>query len=133
MKRASAVLAASAVVLGFTVLAHAAKLVSPFLSVDEFTSGVCYIRNTGSTAVTVTVALFAQDGTSVATFDGCNDGGQAASLPPGQTCMMLATDLSDVATIACSVTAGNVSRLRGALEVRNLGAVVRTIISEELR
>ena len=57
MKSLIAVIAA-AVLLMFTSLAQAAQIASPPLWTAFNTAGACYVRNTGTTAVTVAASLF---------------------------------------------------------------------------
>ena len=125
--RTSVALIVSAVLLGFTGHAHAARLLSAPLPTNTNTSGGCYIRNTGTTAVAVEVSLFSNNGL-VVTFDGCN----AAPLLAGRTCVVLAS-LPDDSYAACSVSAGSVAKLRGTLEVREENPFPKTLVSEDLR
>ena len=121
-------LTASAVLLGIAGLAQAAKLLSPPLPTSINTSGACYIRNTGTTGVTVQVALFSNNGLIVS-FDNCNDG----PLPGGDTCVVLVNDLPDDSYAACSATAGTVTKLRGTFEVREITPTLRVLVAEELK
>ena len=75
---------------------------------------MCYIRNTGTTPVSVKVSLFSNN-SPVVTFDNCN----GAPLLAGHTCQV-EVDLPDSSDAACSVTAGNVGKLRGTFEVREV-------------
>ena len=122
-------LLSSAVLLGLTGLAQAEKLVSPPFPTQLFTSGACYVRNTGTTPVSVQVSLFSNNGLIVST-DTCNDNPLAA----GETCVILVNDLPDDSFAACSLTAGTVAKLRGTFEIReNIGGVLRVIAAEDLR
>jgi len=121
-----------AVFLGLASLAQAARLLSPPLPTDTETAGWCRILNTGTTPVTMQVRLFSnQPGPLSIDFDSCNQ----APLPGGQACAVLVEDLPDASYFACTVTASNVSKLRGSIELLadfgNVGS--RVLMGEELR
>lgn len=125
-----------AVLFGLAGLAPAAELLSSPLPTGVGTSGACHIRNTGTTAVKVQVSLFANND-PVVTFDDCNQ----VPLPAGRTCRVVG-DLPDSSYTACSVTAGNVTKLRGTLEIHAIvpdleqgfpGGLLRTLVAEDLR
>jgi hypothetical protein len=127
--------AASAVLLGLASLAHGAALLSPPLPTGVGTSGACHIRNTGTTPVTIQVSVFGNN-TPVINFDLCS----GAPLAAGRTCVV-DVDLPDDSYVACSVTAPNVSKLRGTLEVRErirsanfpVIGLLTVIVAEDLR
>jgi hypothetical protein len=120
-----------AVVLGSSGVAQAEKLVSPPFGTHILTSAACYIRNTGTTSVTISASLFGNNALVIDT-DTCN--GNNGVLGPGQTCVIIDTDLPDDSFVACSVTAGTVGKLRGTLEIREtIDAVLRVIAAEDLR
>lgn len=121
-------LAASAVLLGLAGPAQALQILSPPLPTAINTSGACYVRNTGTSAVTVQVSLFSNNGLIVS-FDGCN----GSPLAGGHTCVVLVNDLPDASYAACRVTAGTVAKLRGTFEVREINPVLRVLVAEELR
>ena len=89
-----------AVLIGLAGLAQAAKLLSPPLPTNVNTTGMCYIRNSGTTPVSVQVSLFSNN-SPVVTFDNCN----GAPLLAGHICQV-EVDLPDSSYAACSVTAG---------------------------
>jgi hypothetical protein len=76
----------------------------------------------------VSVSLFSNNGLIVS-FDNCN----GAPLAAGRTCVILVNDLPDDSSAACSVTADNVSKIRGTLEIRQLSPFLKTIASQDLR
>src|SRR5262245_13425604 len=123
-----------AVLLELAGLAQAAELLSPPLPTGVGTTGVCNIRNTGSTALWVQVSILSNNA-SVLMFDGCYD----AMLGPGRTCQV-AVDLPDSSYAACSVAAVNVAKLRGTFEVQAEvpapgfpNGLHRVLAAEELR
>jgi hypothetical protein len=97
-----AALTASLVIASTAGIAHAYQLVSSPLPTNTNTSGACYIRNTGTTAVSVLVSLFSNNGLIVS-FDNCNGDGPTipGSLGPGKTCVILVDDLPDDSFVAC--------------------------------
>ncbi len=126
---------ASAVLLGLASLAQAAELVSAPLPTLVGATGACHIRNTGTAPISVTVSLFANNA-PVVEIDECN----GVPLPAGHTCRVQAA-LPDDSFAACSVTAGNVSKLRGTFEIHQFDAdpdgpfpdgLVRTLVAEDL-
>ena len=121
-------LAASAVLLGLAGPAQALQILSPPLPTAINTSGACYVRNTGTSAVAVQVSLFSNNGLIVS-FNGCN----GSPLAAGQTCVVLVNDLPDDSYAACRVTAGTVAKLRGTFEVREINPILRVLVAEELR
>jgi hypothetical protein len=58
-----------------------------------------------------------------------------APLPGGHTCLVLVDDLPDDSYFACKVTASNVTKLRGTVELAEGfgGLGVRVLAAEELR
>jgi hypothetical protein len=121
---------ALAVFLGLASLAQAAQLLSPPLPTNVNTSATCYIRNTGTTPVTVEVSLFSNNGL-VVSFDNCN----TAPLLAGHTCLVQVNDLPDSSYAACRVTASSVSKLLGTLEVREVSfnPIARVLVAEDLK
>jgi hypothetical protein len=120
------IVATALCLLGVAGPAGAAQLITSPLWTGVNNSAACYVRNTGTTAVSVTVSLFSNNGTT-APFDDCNDGPLAA----GRTCVIILDDIPDDSFIACSATAGSVAKLRGAIEIRN--SAVTVVNSEEMR
>jgi len=121
-----------AILLGVTGLAQAAQLLSPPYFVktrgDNLgTKAMCVIRNTGTQKVTVDVSLLSNND-MVPMFDFCRVNGKPKALAGGETCLVSA-DLSNGSVgltgssnrpdtfVACQVAAGNVSNLRGTLEL----------------
>jgi len=110
--------------------ARAASLVSSPLWTDVSNAAACYIRNTGTTPVKVQVSLFSNNGFHI-DVDTCNG---PTALAAGRTCVMFTLDLPDDSDVSCSVTAGNVSKLRGNIDIRHFvtgGAVV--VVGDDLR
>jgi hypothetical protein len=96
------------------------KMVSPPFPTHGGTDGACYIRNTGTKPITVTVATHSPGNFgAVVVFDNCNDG----PLPAGQTCVQL-TVVPDDSYAACIATAPNVGKLRGTFELRETPSVI---------
>jgi hypothetical protein len=126
-----AALTTLAVLFGPAGLAQAAQLLSPPFPTAINTSGACYVRNTGAAPVTVHVSVFSNNGLSVNPgFQNCNGVGP---LGAGHTCVVLVDDLPDSSYAACSVTAGNVSKLRGTFELREITPTLRVLVAEDLR
>ncbi|PWU22168.1 MAG: hypothetical protein C5B48_10535 [Candidatus Rokuibacteriota bacterium] len=134
MRRCVAAIAC-AVFLGVASLAQAAQLLSPPYAIktrgnNVGTKAACVIRNAGTTPVTVTVSLLANNDT-VGIFDFCKDNGQPRTLAGGESCLVSADLLEGgngltaglTATpgggsyVACRVTAPTVANLRGTLEL----------------
>jgi len=110
----------SAVLLGLASLAQAGQLVSPPLPTHPFrtntsSEGLCRIRNTGTTPVKVTVSMLSNNG-MVHLFDNCQGDGGPRTLAAGQSCSVM-KQLPDDSFVACKVTAPDVTKLRGTLEV----------------
>jgi hypothetical protein len=122
---------AFAVFLGLASLAPAAQLLSAPLPTDTQTSGACRILNTGTGPVAVQVALLSNNDHTGHDIDTCNQ----APLAGGHTCLVLVADLPDGSYVACKVTASNMSKLRGTLELAEGfgGFDVRVLAAEELR
>ena len=121
---------AFAALLGLSALANAAELLSPPLPTHTRTSGTCYVRNGGTTPVTMQVSLFSNNGLIVS-FDNCN----GAPVPPGYICQVIVNDLPDASYAACSVTVANVGKLRGTLEIREVSfnPIQRVLVAEDLK
>lgn len=127
--KTSVALTAFVLLFGLASAVQAAQLVSSPLPTSIGTSGACYVRNSGATAVLITeVSLFSNNGLIVS-FDNCS----GVSLAAGHTCVVLVNDLPDDSYAACRVTAGTVGKLRGTLEVREEFPTKRVLVSEELR
>jgi hypothetical protein len=109
-----------AIVIGTTGTAHAQvqKIVSPPFPTDVGTDGACYVRNTGTTAISVDVTIHSNNGV-VVFFSNCDDG----PLAGGRTCVVLA-GLPDSSYAACNATAESVGKLRGTFEVRETPSIV---------
>jgi len=125
----------SVVLLGLASLAQAAELVSAPLPTLVGATGACHIRNTGAAPISVQVSLFSNNA-PVVQIDGCN----GVPLPAGRVCRVVAA-LPDDSFAACSVTADNVSKLRGTFEIHEFDAdpdgpfpdgLVRTLVAEDL-
>ncbi len=123
-----------AIVLGLAGLAPAAELLSPPLPTGVGSSGACHVRNTGTTPVSLQVSIFSNN-SPVFMYDTCYD----APLQPGRTCLVV-VDLPDASYAACSVTAGNVSKLKATLEIRGQyptagfpAGLLRVLVAEDLR
>jgi hypothetical protein len=128
MKTTFVLCCAAALVLVATA-AYAAQLLSPVLWTGIDTSAGCYIRNTGTSAVPVSVSLFSNQPGFGPDFDNCNGG----PLGAGKTCVLLSFDLPDDSYVGCSVNGDKVSRIRGTLELRQTTPILKVIASEELR
>ena len=125
-----AVGAVCAVFLGIACHAQAAQLLSPPYFVKTRASNVgtkaaCVVRNTGTTPVTVNVSLLANHDV-IPIFDFCKVNGQPRALAGGETCLVSAglssgdvglTSDEGGSRVACRVTAGSVSKLRGTLQL----------------
>jgi hypothetical protein len=129
MKKKYAVLIA-ALVLGSSSLAHAGQILSPGLPTGIGSAGACYVRNTGTTPVTVQVTLFSNNSIVAAEYhDHCS----IAPLHPGHTCLVVVDALPDASFAACRATSGSVAKLRGTLEIRQSWPSYRVRASEDLR
>lgn len=119
-----------AVLAAFVSIAYAAAgtLVSPMLPTSVGTSGACYLRNTGTQAVSISASMFGNNGANIG-FDNCN--GQP--LGGGKTCVMLSFDLPDDSWVGCGVTTSNAGKVRGTLEIRQIDPVLKVIVTEDLR
>src|SRR5262245_567090 len=131
MMRSVAALAA-VVVLGLASFAQAAQLLSPPLPTPSRgtnigTLGACRVRNVGTTPVTVTVAVFSNNGV-VTTFDTCN----TAALAAGKSCSV-AANLPEDSFVSCRVTAASVSNLRGTLELSEVTSRHDVFAAEDLQ
>ena len=108
---------AFAVFLGLASLAQAAELLSPPLPANSRTNvgiaGTCRILNTGTSPVAVQVSLFSNNDFPGYDIDICNQ----APLAGGHTCLVIVDPLPADSYVACKVTASNVSKLRGTLEL----------------
>jgi len=127
--KAYAALAAFTCVFGLAGPARAAQILSPPLPTSIGSSGACYIRNTGTTAIHVQVSLFSNNAIVAAQYhDSCS----GVALPGGQTCWVLVDHLPDGSFAACSATSGNIAKVRGTLEIRHRSPL-RILVSEDLR
>jgi hypothetical protein len=127
--RTSVAITALAALVGLTSPAQAAQLLSPPFPTSLKTAGACRILNTGTTPVAVRVSLFSNNGLIVS-LDLCN----GAPLAAGHTCLVMVDDLPDDSYAACSVTATNVTKLRGTFELFEAGTHdSRVFVAEELR
>ena len=132
--RTCTILGAAALLLGLTGLAHAGQTIaSPVLPVpSQFDySATCYVRNVGTTPVSVTVHIFRADGSQVTpAFENCN----SAPLGAGKNCVVGVAENGEL--LGCSATATGLAKyLRGTMEVRyNPGpGNTDTLVAEELR
>jgi hypothetical protein len=121
-----------AVLMGVAGAAHAAELVSPTLpthvrETNITTYGACWVFNSGTGPVAVTVSVFANNGV-VTDIDTCS--GQP--LAGGRTCLVTAY-LPDDSYAACEVAASNVSKLRGTFELSQVDNFYRVFLAEDLR
>lgn len=126
-----AALTVAAFLLGNTGLSHAATIASPAFPTGTDTAGACYVRNVGTTPISVGVTMFENFGTPLATnTDNCNN----TPLAAGRTCVLLVDNLPDDVTVACSAVAGvGVKNLRGTLELRDTLNALKVLIAEDLR
>lgn len=111
-----AALATVAALWATTGLAHAATLASSFLvTPGGAIPAACYIRNVGTSPVSLQVTIFNSSGPIMPTTQNCND----APLPLGATCVVLGDAGSLFGTgVACSAKAGgSVRNLRGTLNI----------------
>ena len=124
---------AFAVFLGLASLAQAAELLSPPLPTNSRPSiaiaGTCRILNTGTSPVAVQVSLFSNNAHTGYDIDTCNQ----APLAGGHTCMVLVDHLPDESYAACKVTASNVSKLRGTIELWEDDKQFVVRVAEELQ
>jgi hypothetical protein len=126
-----ATLSACALLLfGTAVLsAQQPRIASPPLPVFQDNTLACYIRNTGTKALAVSVEVIVTDTTRLGpVLDSCNGG----PLGPGQTCVQLFA-IQTPKFVTCTATAESVSKLRGTLEIRETTPTLRVLVSEELR
>jgi hypothetical protein len=118
------------ILFGFAGVASAQQRIAspPVLALTANTLA-CYVRNTGTKALAISVEVVEGDAdTLVPTFDSCNVG----PLGAGQSCVLLFG--SQVPRfVTCAATAESVSKLRGTLEVRETTPTLRVLVSEELR
>lgn len=126
-----AVLTAAASLLGITGLSHAAQISSPLLPTGTGTSGACYIRNVGSSPISLQATISQNvDFPVIVNFQNCNN----APLPAGRTCVVLVNDLPDDVFFSCSaVVDGSAKNLRGTVEVRDISPILKVLAAEELR
>jgi len=128
-----AALAASALFLGLAGPASAAQILSPALPTSNGTSGACYIRNTGTTPITVQVSLFSNNSIVAAQYhDSCS----GVALAGGHTCWVLVDHLPEASFAACRATSGSIAKVRGTLEIRAIRdqpPTLRILVSEDLR
>jgi hypothetical protein len=136
-----AILTAAASLWGITGLSHAAQIASPALPTLHSTTfvggelietgGACYIRNIGTSPISVEVKFFQNFGVELAPdFQNCN----GAPLAAGRTCILRISNLPDDVVFACSATASNVKNLRGILELRgDTASGLKVLLAEELR
>lgn len=120
-----------AVLLGITGLSYAAQVTSPLLPTGTGTSGACYIRNVGSSPISLQATIFQNvDFPVIVNFQNCNN----APLPAGRTCVVLVNDLPDDVFFSCSaVVSGSAKNLRGTVEVRDISPTLKVLAAEELR
>jgi hypothetical protein len=123
---------AFAVFLGLASLAQAAQLLSPPLPIYSRTNvgitGACRILNTGTSPVSVQVSLFSNNEHTGYDYDTCHQ----APLPGGQACYVIVYAMPADSYAACKVTASNVSKLRGTLEVWEDEWPITVRVAEEL-
>lgn len=133
MKLTYATLTAATFLLGSTGLSQAGTIASPAFPTGTEAEAACYVRNVGTTPISVEVTTFENFGVELApTFDNCN----GAPLAAGRTCVLLVnpTFLPDDVTVACSaVTSGSKTNLRGTLELRDALDNLKVFIAEDLR
>jgi len=128
-------LAAIALLLGSASFTHAAQtIVSPALPTPSDTAGACYLRNVGTTPISVKVSVLANFSPGFITpdFQNCND----APLAPGKTCRLLVNDLPDDVTFECTAqVSGNAKNIRGSAELRLVAATgeVTVIAAQDMR
>lgn len=104
-------LAAAALLLGSSISAHAAQAIhSPTIFGSNLQDRAqCIVRNTGTPPIPVTITIFTESGSAVATST-CS-----GSITPGHNCSAFANIANGVA-YACSATAGGSAKaLRGSL------------------
>jgi len=115
------VLAATVLLLGTSVVAHAATLASASIHGGPTQdSAFCYIFNAGTTPITfVSKEIIKESGTSLSlTFDNCS------VLQPDETCLFF-TSIVNNKTHACKVRINEKkTNVRGVLEIREGGATV---------
>ena len=112
--------------------AHA-QLLSPPLWTDEGAAGTCYVRNIGTTPVTVRVNLFSNNTTGF-DVDTCNTG----PLGAGKTCVIFTLNMPADSWAACSAQASNsnLSKLRGSIDIRHFVSKAegyKVVVREDLR
>jgi hypothetical protein len=122
---------ALAMLAGLTSFAQAADLISAPLpthvrETNVTTYGACRVHNNGTTAMDITVSLFSNNA-NVTHIDNCN----AQPLAAGRSCVVTAW-LPDDSYVACKLTAGNVSKLRGTLELRQTNDFYRVFMAQDL-
>lgn len=109
--KTTSMLTAAVLLLGLSLPAHAAQTIaSPAIFGSNLQDRAqCIVRNTGASPIAVTVTIFNEAGTAVATSL-CG-----GSITPGHNCSAFANIANGVA-YACSATAaGNAKNLRGSL------------------
>jgi hypothetical protein len=133
MKKHTA-LAALGFLLGTAGISHAAQTItSAALPTGTNTAGACYIRNVGTSPISLQVEALLNFSTGFISpsFQNCNQ----APLPGGRTCVLLVNDLPDDVTFECSaVVSGSVKNLRATAELRQITTSgLKVILAEDLR
>lgn len=111
MKTTSMLPLAALLLLGLALPAHAAQTIaSPAIFGSNLQDRAqCIVRNTGSSPVPVTITIFTESGTALASSV-C-----AGGITPGHSCSAFA-NITNGAAYACSATAtGSAKALRGSL------------------
>jgi hypothetical protein len=123
---------AIACLFGLSSFAHAGKSFhSPaiYAGYDQ-DDAECWIRNTGTTPITVEVRIFDESGNTPPIFDNtvCR-----SPVQPGYTCVAYANDVPNGQAFACSATllSGNRKVMRGMMMLKT--AVGEPLESAELR
>lgn len=109
--KTTSMLPLAALLLGLSLPAHAAQTIaSPTIFGSNLQDRAqCIVRNTGASPVPVTITIFTESGTALATSV-C-----AGGITPGHNCSAFANIANGVA-YACSATAeGSAKNLRGSL------------------
>lgn len=123
-----ATLTAAAALLAITNLAHALTLASSVIPTGINTGAACYVRNVGTTTISLAVRIVDRDGTVIPlSFDNC------CQLEPGKTCLVRVDDPADDPVACSATTTGNVKNLRGTLEIQDTLNNLKVLIADELR
>jgi len=89
------------------------------------TNAVCYVRNVGTSPITVTAKIVDENGVDITFSNACT------TVAPGSSCA-LAAGLASNQTAACSATvSGSVKKVRAGMDIRRDSMGVVTILNQQ--